>query len=127
MSDNSSIYSDSYSNFNDGHVLNYEKMSNKEILNKLDETLDRLLFVVGCICLFLQNMWRNLYFFKYPRLAFLVLAFAFLYADMNNLITFLVVLLCMAILYNHHSIHAIVNELSNKFLTGKQYIHPDFK
>jgi hypothetical protein len=107
MSDNSSIYSDSYANFNDGRILNYEKMSNKEILNQLDETVDRLLFVVGCMCLFVQNMWRNVYFFKYPRLA------------LNNLITSLVLLLCFTILYNHHYIHDIINEISDKFLTGK--------
>jgi hypothetical protein len=122
MSDNSSIYSDSYANFNDGRILNYEKMSNKEILNQLDETVDRLLFVVGCMCLFVQNMWRNVYFFKYPRLAFsafILLAASFLYADMNNLITSLVLLLCFTILYNHHYIHDIINEISDKFLTGK--------
>jgi|JI6StandDraft_1071083.scaffolds.fasta_scaffold23083_2 hypothetical protein len=105
-------------------------MSNKEILNQLDETIDRLLYVVGCICLFVQTAWRNLYFFKYPRLAVLVftlLAFAFLLADMNNLILFLVVMLCLAILYNHKWVHAIVNELADKFFTGRKHLHPHFK
>lgn len=86
--------------------------------------------MVGCICLFVQTAWRNLYFFKYPRLASLVFSFlavAFLLADMNNLITFLVVSLCLAVLYNHKWIHAITNELANKFLTGKKHLHPDFK
>lgn len=130
MSDFSSIYSDSYVNGNDGRVLDYEKMSNREILGNLNMTIDRLLYVVGCICLFVQTTWRNLYFFKYPRLAglvFTLLALAFLLADMNNIVGFLVMMLCFAIIYNNTWVYAIANELAEKFFMGKKHLHPDFK
>lgn len=105
-------------------------MSNREIVRELGNTIDRLLYVVAAICMFLQNTWRNIYFFKYPRLAsvvFTFLAIAFLVSDMNNLITFLIICLCLAVVYNHRYVYSIVNELSDRFLTGKSHLHPDFK
>jgi hypothetical protein len=130
MSDISSIYSDSYANANDGRIITYEKMTNREIVRQLADTIDRLLYVYGAISMFLQTTWRNIYFFKYPRLATVVfswLAIAFLYSDMNNLLTFLGICLCLAVIYNHHYVNSIVTELSNRYLTGKNHLHPDFK
>lgn len=105
-------------------------MSSKEILNAFDETIDRLLYVIGSICLFVQSTWRNIYFFKYPRLAgtvFAILGVSFVYADMNNIVAFLILMLALAIIYNHRAVHGIVNEISDWLFTGKDLRHSDFK
>lgn len=84
-------------------------------------TLDRLLYIFGKIGLFVQTLWRNVYCFKYPRLAIFVLtmiALAFIFLDVSNAIVFFTIGLCSIILYNHRSVYPIVEELMNKFLTG---------
>ena len=111
LSQFSSIYSESFASENDGEYINYEEMSYRQTLNTVTMTLDRLLYIFGKIGLFLQTLWRNVYCFKYPRLAILVLlmiAMAFIFLDMSNGIVFLTIGLCCVIIYNHKEVHPIV-------------------
>jgi hypothetical protein len=108
----SSIFCDSFANENDGKIITYENVPMREIFGKLEVTIDRLLYLVGCAALFIQSAWRNIYFFKYPRLAKLVfigLALSFLFLDMNNSIHLVITVICFIIVYNNKIINAIVN------------------
>lgn len=111
LSQFSSIYSESFASENDGDYINYEEMSIRQTLNKVTMTLDRLLYIFGKIGLFIQTLWRNVYCFKYPRLAILVLimlALAFVFLDMSNGIVFFTIGLCSVIIYNHRDVYPIV-------------------
>ena len=86
-------------------------MSIKQTLNTVSMTLDRLLYIFGKIGLFCQALWRNVYCFKYPRLAIFALinlALAFAFLDMSNIIVFFTIGLCSIIIYNHREVYPIV-------------------
>ena len=111
LSQFSSMYAESFASENDGEYINYEEMSIKESLNSVEMTLDRLLYIFGKIGIFLQTLWRNVYCFKYPRLAIMVLtlvALAFVFLDMSNIVLVMTIGLCSVIIYHHRSVYPIV-------------------
>lgn len=73
-------------------------------MDELSVTVDRALRIIGNIALFIINFWRNVYLFKYPKLAklfFISLLLLDFFGDAKVFITIGFMILIFVILYNN--------------------------
>lgn len=77
-------------------------------MDELSITVDRALRIIGNIALFIINFWRNVYLFKYPKLARLFFTSVLLlniFAEAKIFFTIAFLVLIFVIVYNHPKLH----------------------
>ena len=85
-------------------------------MDHLSITLDRALRIIGIIALFVVNFWRNVYLFKYPKLAkffFTGLLILVIFANIKTFVTIGFGILIAAIFYNHPKMHKPLSLILN--------------
>ncbi len=98
-----------------------------EDVDELGVTVDRALRIIGSVALFVTNFWRNVYLFKYPKLArlfFISLLLLNVFAEIKVFITIGFFLLIFVITYNHPSLHLPLKILAEETVFSE--IHPNF-
>ena len=89
-------------------------------------TVDRVLRVVGNAALFITACWRNIYQFKYPRLAqpfFSLLLLLFLLADASQIFQLLVFGIISTMVYNYPSVHKYLTPFLDLYIFSHKHNH----
>lgn len=122
----SSMYADSYANENDGIIMKGLKSTQDTEL--LVITVDRVLRVIGNVALFITAFWRNIYFFKYPRMGysfFIALPFLILFGHAGLFFQLLITSIIVAMVYNIPRCNVVITALMDDYVF--RHKHPSHK